>query len=67
MALAGQAMLLVDHDMGLVLSISDYVVVLEFGRVIAHGTPEAVRRDARVIEAYLGSAAAEVQAEITSP
>ncbi len=36
-------MLLVDHDMGLVLSISDYVVVLEFGEVIAHGTPEAVR------------------------
>ena len=63
-ASAGQATLLVDHDMGLVLSISDYVVVLEFGRVIAHGPPDVVRREHKVIEAYLGSATAEVEAEI---
>jgi branched-chain amino acid transport system ATP-binding protein len=57
---AGTAMLLVDHDMGLVLGISDHVVVLEFGRVIASGKPEQVRRDPQVVTAYLGSAAAEV-------
>jgi ABC-type branched-subunit amino acid transport system ATPase component len=57
---AGTAMLLVDHDMGLVLSVCDHVVVMDFGKVIAQGTPEAVRKDAKVITAYLGSAAAEV-------
>jgi branched-chain amino acid transport system ATP-binding protein len=57
---AGQSMLLVDHDMGLVLGICDVVVVLEFGKVIAAGPPQDVRRDAQVIEAYLGSAASAV-------
>jgi branched-chain amino acid transport system ATP-binding protein len=58
---AGTSMLLVDHDMGLVLSVCDRVVVLEFGQVIAAGPPEEVRRDSRVIAAYLGSAASRVQ------
>ena len=57
---AGQAMLLVDHDMGLVLGICDEVVVLEFGKVISRGEPDLVRRDERVIAAYLGSAASEL-------
>ena len=51
------SVLLVEHDMDVVFGISDVVTVFELGRVIASGEPAAVRADARVREAYLGSAA----------
>lgn len=51
---AGYTMLLVEHDMDLVMEISDQVVVLDSGRCIAGGTPDAIRRNPLVLEAYLG-------------
>jgi len=52
----GLTMLLVEHHMSFVMGISDHVVALDFGRVIAQGTPAAVQADEAVIGAYLGSA-----------
>jgi branched-chain amino acid transport system ATP-binding protein len=63
----GTATLLIDHDMGLVLSICDRVVVLEFGQVIANDTPAAVRADPRVIAAYLGADARAPAARTFTP
>jgi ABC-type branched-subunit amino acid transport system ATPase component len=55
----GVTILLIDHDMGLVLSLCDYVEVLNFGRLIAAGPPSVVRADTVVANAYLGSTHAE--------
>ena len=59
----GKTLLTVEHDMGVVFGLADKIAVLVYGEVIAFDTPDQVRANARVQEAYLGSHAADTQAE----
>ena len=59
----GRTLLTVEHDMGVVFGLADRIAVVVYGEVLAFDTPEAVRANARVQEAYLGSSVADAQAE----
>ena len=58
----GRTLLTVEHDMGVVFGLADKIAVVVYGEVIAFDTPEKVRANQRVQEAYLGSAVADAQA-----
>lgn len=62
-AASGVAMLLVDHDVNLVFEVSDLVYVLDFGRIIASGTPDEIRSSDVVVKAYLGAPTSLEEAE----
>jgi branched-chain amino acid transport system ATP-binding protein len=64
---SGVTVFLIDHDMRVVMGSAERIVVLDHGELIAEGSPEEVRNDSRVIQAYLGTTGGDGQQGTTPP